>query len=68
MCMRIWNTLFYLINECRRRAAEDNLVSGMIPVAEGKHMQIWVEERQRGDKYEPCFRGYVVNLNDRNKD
>ena len=66
--IRIWNTLFYLINKCRRRAAEDNLVSGMIPVAEGKHMQIRVEERQRGDKYEPCFRGYVVNLNDGNKE
>lgn len=62
--IRIWNTLFYLINECRRKAAEDKLVSGMIFVTEGKNMQIWAEMRKYGNKYEPCFKGRVINLND----
>lgn len=62
--IRIWNFLFYLINECRRKAAEDKLVSGMILVTEGKNMQIWAEMRKYGNKYEPCFKGRVINLND----
>jgi hypothetical protein len=62
--IRIWNTLFYLINECRRTAAEDKLVSGMILVTEGKNMQIWAEMRKYGNKYEPCFKGRVINLKD----
>ena len=59
--IRIWNTLFHLIDDCRKSAAMDKLISGMIPVAEAKNMQIWAEMRMRGNTLEPCFRGQVIN-------
>ena len=65
--IRIWYFLFHLIDECRKNAAKDKLVSGMIPIAEGKNMQIWAEIIKRGEKYEPCFRGQVINLNNASK-
>lgn len=61
--IRIWNFLFHLIDECRKNAAKDKLVSGVIPVADGKNMQIWAEMVKRGEKLEPCFRGQVININ-----
>ena len=60
--IRIWNYLFHLIDECRKNAAKDKLVSGMIPVEDGKNMQICAEMIKRGEKYEPCFRGQVINI------
>ena len=65
--IRLWNFLFRLIDDCRKSAAADKLVSGMIPVADGKNMQICAELIKRGEKYEPCFRGQVINLNEGNK-
>lgn len=61
--IRIWNTLFHLINECRRKAAEAKLVSGIILLPEGKNMLIWAEMRKHGEICEPTFKGQVINLN-----
>lgn len=57
--VRIWNTLFHLIDECRRNAALGQSTSGLIPLESEKVLQIWAEMRKRGDVLEPCFRGKV---------
>ena len=68
MTIRIWNMLFHLIAECRECAAKDKLMTRMIPIEEGKKkMQIWAEMRKRGDNYEPCFIGQVINSKKDNK-
>ena len=66
--IRIWNMLFHLIAKCRESAAKDKWISSMIPIEEGKkNMQIWAEMKKRGESFEPCFRGQVINVKADNK-
>ena len=64
LTIRIWNYLFHMVEECRKSVATDKVKTGLIPLPDGKVMEIWAEMMTRGDKLMPSFRGKVYRIND----
>lgn len=60
--IRIWNQLYHWHEECRKAAAIDKICTNWIPLPDGKCLQLHAEMLQRGDRFEPCFRGVVAKV------
>lgn len=67
MTIRIWNYIFHMVEECRKRVAMDKVKTGLIPLPDGKAMEIWAEMMMRGDKMMPSFRGKVYYIQNKEK-
>ena len=62
MSIRIWNYLFHVVEECRKCVATDKARTRLLPLPDGKAMELWAEMQLRGDKMIPCFRGKVYKV------
>ena len=58
--IRVWNQLYYLIDQCRYCAAKDNLATE-ITLPNNKKLYIYATMKDRGDSQEPSFFGSVYN-------
>lgn len=62
MTIRIWNYLFHMVEECRKSVAMNKVRTGLIPLPDGKAMELWAEMQMRGNKMIPSLRGKVYNF------